>query len=705
MKRKCIVSFSILLFLSCMGIPHASALIHVPYSTYTYSVTGEAQKSPHAYIPVASLSAAEGMETGLSSPSDIVTDKHDRLYIADTGNDRIVVLNSDLTLHGMIREFDNQGKTDSLDGPKGVFVTDTGVVYVSDTNHERILYFSEDLTLQGVIRKPESSLFEEDYEFKPQTLVVDKTGRLFVVSENMNKGILILDRDGNFKSFFGAQKVQYDPIELLWRSFMTEEQINRTESFVPSEYNSISMDEDGFLFVTSSSIDPTLQYAATVAKDTDDHYAPVKRFGTAGVDVLRRNGGYPPSGDVSVSLYEGGPSVIVDCVPGKFGTYTLLDSKRNKLFTYDNDGNLLYAFGGSGSQLGLFEGLCAGVTLSDNRVVCLDSINSELTVFSQTDYGALLYEVMELHDNHRYSEENAIWQQILLKNNNLDFAYIGMGNALIKNGEYEQAMELFRTASNKDLYSQAYQEYRKESLSRALLLIPVVLIALIVGVLWLFSAINRYNRQRIGKPGKKSLREQILYAFYVNFHPFDGYWDLHHEGNGSLKAGLVILAATCGAYIVRSVASGYLFTSDAAFWVQPLVLVLFLGLFVVSNWSITSLTNGKGTAAQMAATACYSVLPLLLTITPQILLSHFLSLSEASYMTMLNGVGYVWMAFSLFAGVLTTHQYSLGKAVATVLMTLLGMLIIVFLALMFFNLLEPMFAFFVSYYKEVVYRL
>lgn len=74
-------------------------------------------------------------------------------------------------------------------------------------------------------------------------------------------------------------------------------------------------------------------------------------------------------------------------------------------------------------------------------------------------------------------------------------------------------------------------------------------------------------------------------------------------------------------------------------------------------------------------------------------------------MTMFNGVGYVWMAFSLFAGVLTTHQYSLGKAVATVLMTLLGMLIIVFLALMFFNLLEPMFAFFVSYYKEVVYRL
>ena len=705
MKRKCTLFFSITLLLSCMMIPNAAALIHVPYSTYTYSVTGEPQKSPHAYIPADSFSQAKGMETGFSSPSDIVTDNNNRLYIADTGNDRIVVLNSDLSLHGIISEFDNQGEKDSLSGPRGVFVTETGVVYVSDTNHERIVYFSKDLEMQGVIQKPESPLFDADYEFKPRTLVVDKTGRLFIVSENMNKGILILDREGNFKSFFGAQKVQYNPIELMWRSFMTEEQINRTESFVPSEYNSISMDEEGFLFVTSSSIDATLQYAATVSKSTDDQYAPVKRFGTAGVDVLRRNGGYPPSGDISVSLSEGGPSVIVDCVPGKFGTYTLLDSKRNKLFTYDYDGNLLFAFGGAGSQLGLFEGLCAGVMLSDNRFVCLDSINNEVTVFSLTDYGALLYKAMELHDSHRYSEENAIWQQILLKNNNLDFAYIGMGKALIKDGEYKQAMELFRTASNKELYSQAYQEYRKELMSRWLLLIPVVAIAVIAGVLWLFSVINRYNRRRIGKPGKKTLREQILYAFYVNFHPFDGYWDLHHEGNGGLKAGLVILAATCVAYTAQSLASGYLFSSGTAFWIQPLVLVLFLGLFVVSNWSITSLTNGKGTAAQMLTTACYSVLPLFLMLIPQILLSHFLSLEESSYMTMFNSVGYIWMAFSLFAGMLTTHQYSLGKAVVTALMTLLGMLIIVFLALMFFNLLEPMFAFFVSYYKEVVYRL
>lgn len=68
MKRKCIVSFSILLFLSCLGLPHASALIHVPYSTYTYSVTGEPQKSPHAYIPGCLAFGGGGDGDGLVFP-------------------------------------------------------------------------------------------------------------------------------------------------------------------------------------------------------------------------------------------------------------------------------------------------------------------------------------------------------------------------------------------------------------------------------------------------------------------------------------------------------------------------------------------------------------------------------------------------------------------------------------------------------------
>lgn len=702
MRIKRIGWISALLLLFTLPV---SGLTNVPYATYTYSVEGEAQLSPHAYIPAFSIASAQGMDVPFSSPSDVVADKQDNLYIADTGNNRVVVLDGKGQFKAAIASFENEGAQDSLNGPKGVFVAEDGTIYISDTGNQRILRFSDSYQLLDVVDKPESPLFASDFEFRPKSLVVDKVGRIFVAAENMNMGILVLDTAGNFKNFFGAQKVEINPVELFWRRFMTDEQIDRTQSFIPTEYDGITVDEDGFLFVTSSSIDPVLQYGATVGKDMSSQYAPVKRFGAAGTDVLARQGEYPPSGDISVSLYDKGPSAIVDCACGPYGTYTLVDAKRNKLFTYDSDGNLLYAFGGSGSQLGMFEGLQAAVCLSDRSMVCLDSINGELTFFTQTEYGALLFEVMQLHSERRYSEETAVWQKVLLANNNLDYAYVGLGKALIKAGESQKAMELFRTASNKAQYSLAFKDYRTQTLSKFLLFIPVVLVAVVFGLIMLFRFAARYNRRRaVVGAVKRTVREEVIYGLHTLTHPFDGFWDLTHEGRGSLRGGLLILALTCGALMLRSGCSGYLFSDGGAVWSGPLVLLLFLLLFVMANWSITSLTNGKGTAKQVLLMSCYSLVPLFLLTLPQVALSHVLLLEESAYITSLSTLGYVWTGLLLFAGIITIHQYSLPKALLTALLTLLGMIVIVFLALMFFNLLEPMVMFFSNYYKEVFYR-
>ena len=89
---------------------------------------------------------------------------------------------------------------------------------------------------------------------------------------------------------------------------------------------------------------------------------------------------------------------------------------------------------------------------------------------------------------------------------------------------------------------------------------------------------------------------------------------------------------------------------------------------------------------------------------PQLALSHFLTLTESTYITLFQTVGLLWTGFGLFAGMIVTHQYSLGKAVLTVALTVVGMIVIVFLVLMFFNLMEPAVAFFKNYYSEVLYR-
>ena len=64
------------------------------YQTYTYSIDGYALHSPDAYTPIKNVSSADmGLdELALDTPRDIVVDEKDNVYIADTGNSRIVVL-------------------------------------------------------------------------------------------------------------------------------------------------------------------------------------------------------------------------------------------------------------------------------------------------------------------------------------------------------------------------------------------------------------------------------------------------------------------------------------------------------------------------------------------------------------------------------------------------------------------------------------
>ena len=149
-------------------------------------------------------------------------------------------------------------------------------------------------------------------------------------------GIMTMSEEGDFDGFLGAQKVVPNFFDLFWRNFMTEEQLKRTPQFVPTEYNNISMDEDGFAYVTTNTIDLWLQYSSLVSKSTASDYAPVKKLNPAGTDVLRRTGVYPPAGDLDISK-DAGPSSIIDVALGPDGVYTLLDSRQGRFFTYDAD--------------------------------------------------------------------------------------------------------------------------------------------------------------------------------------------------------------------------------------------------------------------------------------------------------------------------------------------------------------------------------
>jgi len=215
-----ILSLTMLASMLCVGTSGASA-----YQTYTYSISGTPLYSPDAYSPNASIDSTQmGLDKELKNPSDLVTGADEKVYIADTGNNRIVVLSRYYEYEFSISSFINsQGNPDELYAPQGVFVTEESI-WVCDTKKNRLVEFDLEGTFKRIVDAPESQLFKTNHVYTPVAMAIDQYGRMYVVSSTTYQGIIVMDRDGNFVGFVGAQAPTISAWDLIWRRFRTEEQ-------------------------------------------------------------------------------------------------------------------------------------------------------------------------------------------------------------------------------------------------------------------------------------------------------------------------------------------------------------------------------------------------------------------------------------------------------------------------------------------------
>ncbi len=691
-KLKMGMLFLLLLAVLCGTMTVSAA--EAPYETYVFAYDSSVQITPNAYLPAEKI-AAFG-ETLLKNPSDMVVDEERGLIaIADTGNNRIVLLNRNFEVTGTIGPFTlPNGTEDTFDSPSGVFITEEDWLVVADTNHGRLVVFDKDNRYLRTIDGPPAQVLPENFKYNPISVAVNAAGQFYVVSKNSNMGVMALDGDGGFQGFIGAQRVASNAAQLLWRAFMTEEQLARSVQFVPVEYSSLTIDHKGFVYVTCSSIDRFELYNTIHSRSMDSTYAPVKKINPAGTDVLRRNGFFPPAGDINFSPYDGdeavGPSQISKVILLDNGMYMLLDSYGNKLFTYDSSGNLLFAFGGKGEALGLFSRLSAAAAWGD-ELLALDAETGAITVFRKTAYGALLDEVIGYQENREYDKAQGLWNELLGENNNFDLAYLGVGKALMEKGDLTGAMKYFELINNKLYYSKAYGLYRQEILQRWGLWILLGVLILILLAVWVFRKIAVHNQKTLASSAGGGLRDALLLGFYVIFHPFNGYWALKGEKRGGVSSATILLALACLTQAIAAAASGFLSgDEEASVGSGVLNLLAPLLLWCIANTCFTSLMDGKGSFRDVYVAVGTSTLPVTLLVLPCTVVSHFLILEELPILAMVTNVAYIWMAALIFFSMITVHDYTLGKNVLVSILTVLGMAFILFLLFIFVSLIGRM---------------
>ena len=445
-------------------------------TSYTYNLDywGDVQDSPDFYTVCKVFTSSDlGLEEKLKSPEGLYVNG-DSIYLCDTGNNRIIelkrVTSEKLEVVRIIDSFKG-ADNNTFNGPTDIAISEDGNFFIADKGNARVLKLDADFNFLLEFVKPVDNTLDPKLVFQPSKLAVDTAERVYCIATGINKGLIKYEPDGTFSGFVGATKVTFDFMDYIWKKFATQAQRAQMESFVPTEYDNIYMDHEGFV------------YACTGAVTREDLRADkadaVRKINLMGNDIMVRNGEWPIYGDIHMGSGGGyeGPSYFSDVTVFPNDIFVCLDRNRGRCFGYDDQGHLVFAFGGNGNMDGYFRRPVA-IEHYDHDLLVLDTLDCAITVFVPTQFGQLVYDAIEEFDEGRYIESGKAWEEVMKLNGNYDLAYIGIGRSLLRQERYKEAMDYFEVKYDDENYSKAFKQYRKEWVEEHIAIIVIVLLAL-----------------------------------------------------------------------------------------------------------------------------------------------------------------------------------------------------------------------------------
>ena len=506
-----------------------------PYTGYNYDWWGDPVPSQNGYV-VDQIYTGNDMGAGsLTEPSDMFFSDNNDLFIADTSykaegatdtmKGRIVVTDSDFNLKYTVESLDfsavekwyslkeSELKTGAItqadfnkftnpyfNGPTGVYVDiDEGkeIIYVADNANDRVVQFTVDEIgsdehklavgkVEMVFTRPKSNMYDSSITFNPDKVLVDAAKNVYICIKSITKGAVVFSKEGDFNGYFGANRVEATGEVLMnafWKLIFNREQAKRMRRSVPVEISNFDIDEDNFIYTVTES--------KTVTTDV------LKKLNSAGTNIFT-NLGYSDYtfGDALTKYYRNKTytSQITDVDIGENGVINLLDVATGRVFQYDDECQLLFIFGGIGQQKGTFTTPNAVESLGD-KIYVLDGRKASVTVFKQTEFGAIVHNAITLFNRGKYEEARQPWEEAIRRDSNYWLAYIGLGNAYLNEGDYDTAMKYFYYNS-KSGYNDAFKSWRMNFIRDNFTLFAVIIIVLLIAI-YVFSSWK--NKRRLKK--------------------------------------------------------------------------------------------------------------------------------------------------------------------------------------------------------------
>jgi DNA-binding beta-propeller fold protein YncE len=471
--------------------PTASAMAYTridSYESYGYNAWGESVAMPDGYAPEGVYYGKDFGCSSLNEASDLSIADNGNIYIADSGNNRIIVLGPDLKLRREITDLvDPDGNPDSFRHPTGVFCDEQDRLYVADADNGRVLKLDLSGKILQVFTEPQDSDIQNLIEFKPSKVMVDESGVVYVLVDGLYRGAITYDSSGSFTGFFASNTVEVQGLLLIDRFkqlFMTRIQRRKQYRIIPYEISNMTLDKRGFVYTSSNA-----RLSITSLNE-------IKKFNFAGMNIFTGSRSDTPAawssnnfGDIERASVNGVDvdTSLTDLVVDDQFFVTAVDATRGRIFQYDPSANLVFVFGGIGDQSGTFQ-IPSTIESDGEKLYVLDFSKNSLTIFRPTDLGRQVRQAVTLYQDGLYVESIDLWQKVLKTNTNFEMAYVGLGKAYYQLGEYRTAMNYFNQGNDLHGYSLAFSGYRSmftiANFGWIALALALMSVALIWMILW-----------------------------------------------------------------------------------------------------------------------------------------------------------------------------------------------------------------------------
>lgn len=420
---------------------------------------------PKPYTCEQVISGFKGSEVSNSfnNPQDLFLSEQGEYYVADTGNKRIVRLNSNFEY---IAEYNGGNR---LSAPEGVFVTNEGDMYIADSAAQKIVHLDpmgewvEDFVM------PESELLYNVTYFSPSKVALNPVNNYLYVIQG--KQFMSIDAANNFKGYIGANKVGFNLINFIIMTFATDQQKDQMNTIEPDAYFNFCVANGGKIYATSAEKNTRISVINTVGTNT----FPKKSYG----EVI-----YSDTGKKQEPMFK---DICVD----ENEIITVIEERTRCVYQYDQDGNLLCIFGGEGSTAGYFNIPSSIVYAGNGKLVILDAADARIQVFKPTEFITTVQKAVVAYADGKYDDSLKLWEDIKKDNASYSLAREFIGKINMKKGLYAEVLDDFRQSEDRENYGKAFEKLRYEFMQQWFY---VLVAAIIVAIVLLVLAMKRFNR-------------------------------------------------------------------------------------------------------------------------------------------------------------------------------------------------------------------